>query len=1280
MIFQALAPSTEVFAQELDAVMEASISAARAAGKTARSMQDAVATALEDADQATSDGASTPGADAGTTEGGNDSTNTGDSQDSTTDGAGSDGAPAEGDVSQGDAPADDAADDEERADDEDADAAVQADATYNTVEDLKAAIGESKVTVEGDKATAVTIETSDDLIKLSNANPAIYQNAAITKGSGTGTGEFNLCGTVKDGADLSFLGLGAPGMPFKGSLSSGGSPVVLNRPLFNNVELSADMTLTLTWKGTTSNSIVATTIVGGDHKLTVDLTIAPPDDKTTTATLKSPLLGEVAGKLALDATYSTSANSPLAIDIQSSTGNLGLLVNTLAAHASLTLSGLNGLPESFNGTPTISATADGANAGGLIGEAGDGATVTLAADVDVSALSVAAKNAAGGLIGKATKLTLAVGVNSSGEDVSTGKFVVKPARAVGSSSAGTYAGGLIGDASFAGDFTIKADTFDFGGGVALSVSNTTNAPAAGGLFGVLDISNGDVTVNGGSYTSTLQNGTDDNNNKRGNYGGLVGKLWGQKNGDVLRAFTVQDGATASFGVGPKGKLTYAGGLVGYLGEGGGSDNVSAVVISGATVRCATSGYASNNGKYGGAVGVVDTNNVLEVRGLKVETANGATIGGSSGGFAGIAGSSWRGIIKFSGITDLSGATFAENDHTAQLVYENFNSLIFAAGSGNDKDAATGDKTKWKYKRPTTAVKIDDVYSYGQVIRLGGGLSENLITIDGSHRRSFNSKLQKSGDAFTLGSADDFAKLAITWQTSGYFSAVKDVTDSNFASQVPSAKINLSSNIDLSGTGLTGLTKDRVPTNIANVDENGHGFAGSLAGGGHTINLAVGEPYGMRGDKALSGDDTSAGNGKIYHHGRLGLFAAINGATVSNVTIAGSMKFDNQSNIDAGALAGVKAGGDTLLNSVTFSAGIEYESTNTNNYVHAGGMFGSISGAGSLKVGNRESPSVMKAGIISKSQERGVTCVGGAVGYVAGDSVPSAVGKTIEIDGLAISGSISINGSVKTYAGGLIGQIAQGGVDKNSGTLSSVKQVEITKLDFINFSLAITGSNASNSAGLLGFSWAGAEVTLGDESVNENDSSYAITTTGSSVRSTKATEFGGLVYAASGHWVINNYALNLSGTTLSAPNAETFGMLVCRAGSGVSSAGDSLAGLYLEDKAPWSTAYVVNEGENAITTQATTFDEWVADGRKPGQAVDDCGANGVVSLHTREDKLHMADADGDRNSYENRTAYGKQSDHQANGSVRYYYNLDRAVTYIKNSGLPNAKTDWIKTPE
>lgn len=741
MIFQALAPSTEVFAQELDAVMEASVSAARAAGNTARSVQDAVATALEDADRATSDDtATTPGADAGATEGGNGSTNAGESQDSTTDGANSGDVPTEGDASQDDAPADDAAD-KEHADDADADAAAQADVTYEykTVDELRAAIGESNVAVEGDKVIGVTIGTSEDLIKLSNTDPAIYQNAAITKGGATGSG-LNLCSTVTtaDGVVLSFLGLGAPNTPFKGSFGSGISPIVLNKPLFNNVELSTDMTLALTWKGATSDAIVATAIAGGGHKLVVSLAVAPAADNTAAVTLTSPLLGSVSGALTLEATYAAKDGATPAVNIQSDTDNAGLLANTLVDAASLSVEKL-ALLGAYSGTPTIQTTKDGASAGGLIGVCGNGATVAINGNIDLSTFNVKGKAASGGLIGKATNLTLTVGIDNSGKDASGNAITIKPAGAVGSSSAGTYAGGLIGYASFASAFTINSGIFDFGKGVALSVSNTNTAPSAGGLFGVLDISNGDVTVNGGSYTSTLQNGKDNgsNNGVRGNYGGLVGKLWGRKSGDALHAFTVQGSATVSFGVGSKGQLTYAGGLVGYLGEGGGSANVSALVIDDATVTCATSGYVSANGKYGGAVGVVDTNNVLEVRGLTVKTAGGVTIGGTSGGFAGVVGSSWLGIVKFSGITDLSGAAFAENDHTAQLVYENFNSLIFAAGSGSDTGATKGDTTKWQYKRPATQVKIDDIYSYGQVIRLGSGLSDNLITISDTHQWSFS---------------------------------------------------------------------------------------------------------------------------------------------------------------------------------------------------------------------------------------------------------------------------------------------------------------------------------------------------------------------------------------------------------------------------------------------------------------------------------------------------------------------------------------------------------------
>lgn len=1271
MIFQALAPSTEVFAQELDAVMEASISAARAAGNTARSVQDAVATSLQDADQAASDDvATTPGADAGATEGGDGSTNAGESQDSTTDGTTSGDAPTEGDASQDDAAADEGAADEEQADDADADAAAQANTApvIKTVEQLEAALGDNKVTTDGSGAVAtIKFGSNADLIAISNTDPVVYQNAIISRDGLSGV-DFDVCSAqaVSDLGNLAFQGFGSDAYPFKGTLDLGGRSLTANKTLFNNIELNDNNgTVKLTWKGTDAQPIVAAKVTGADKTLSAAITVDKPESgDTSVVKLTSPLVGEVTGELTLDATYSTSANSPLAIGMQSSTGNLGLLANTLTAGASLTIAGLNGLPESFNGTPTIDATGAGANAGGLIGEAGEGAAVTLASNVDVSALSVVGKNAAGGLIGKTNKITLSVGAGNNGKDASGKDISVKPACAVGSSPAGmyedgrvdyaTYAGGLIGDASFAGEFTINSGIFDFGEGVALSVSNTSTAPSAGGLFGVLDISNGDVTVNGGLYKSTLQNGADDSNNNgvRGNYGGLVGKLWGQKYGDALHAFTVKGGAEVSFGVGSNGKLAYAGGLVGYLGEGGGSDNVSAVVISGAAVTCATSGYASNNGKYGGAVGVVDTKNVLEVRGLTVKTDSNAKIGGTNGGFAGVVGSSLLGIVKFSGITDLSDATFVENDHAAQLIYENFNSLIFAAGSGSDSDTAAGDTTKWQYKRPSTPVKIDDVYSYGQVIRLG----DSFITLNPTtHKLTLPAPLELTNGVYALASLEDFAKLAITWQTNGYYSMVEGVAENNL-NGLQSSTITVNNTIDLKGTGLTGFTQDRAGDSQV--------FSGTLNGGG-TIKLAVGEPYGMRGNAPLGANDTSAGNGKIYRHGRLGLFAAINDTTansetVSNVTIAGSMRFDNGSAIEAGSLAGTIAGGLTL-SGAKCETNIACDDTFTND-VNTGGIAGSVSAASTVTF--RDS-SKAQASITATKTLNGNSRIGGAIGYV-GNYV-----STFNVTGLEVSGKIETGNCTSgkiAQVGGLIGCIAQSTYGADGAIANSAKKdVNITGLSFNSFKMGVgkNGDKLNGVGGLLGYSWGNTVVTIGDDNINKSENSYALKTTNASITATvdDSKELGGLVYAASGHWIINNYAIDLSGTKINAGAAQTLGVLVCRGckvDDKTTYGVESYLGLYLEDRAYWDTAYRVPSGEGAIVAPgATSFDEWVGSGVKPskGSKLMDAGCNAVVSLHTRNDKLDM---DGDAtkdNSYQNRSTFGQS--HKTNGNTRYFYNLDGA---------------------
>lgn len=1282
MIFQALAPSTEVFAQELDAVMEASVSAARAAGNTARSVQDGVATALQDADQAASDdAATTPGADAGATEGGDGSTNAGESQDSTTDGTTNGDTPTEGDASQDDAATDEGAADEEQADDADADAADQAGANYPiaTVEALRHALGDGNVITDDLGAvTAITFESNADLIAISNTDPAIYQNANISKGGSTGI-DFDVCGAeIVDGlGSLTFQGFGSDAYPFKGTLDLGGRSLTANKTLFNNIELSdANSTVKLTWKGTDAQPIVAAKVTGADKTLAATVTVGTPksDAEKDICKLTSPLVGEVTGALTLNATYTTSANSPLAVDMQSSAGNMGLLANTLAEGASLTLAGLT-LPDNLNGTPTINALAADANAGGLIGEAREGATVALPTGIDVSALSVAGENAAGGLIGKATKLTLTVGKDNSGKEASGKAVAIKPAHAVGSSSAGTYAGGLIGDASFADAFTINSGIFDFGKGVALSVSNTSAAPSAGGLFGVLDISNGDVAVNGGSYTSTLQNGKDDN--KHGNYGGLVGKLWGRKNGDALHAFTVQGDTVVSFGVGSNGKLTYAGGLVGYLGEGGGSTNVSAVVISDATVTCSTSGYASANGKYGGAVGVVDTNNVLEVRGLKVKTASGATIGGTNGGFAGVVGSSWLGIVKFSGITDLSDATFVENDHTAQLIYENFNSLIFAAGSGSDSGAAAGDTMKWQYKRPSTPVKIDDVYSYGQVIRLGNPLSENLISINKAHQWNFSSKLVKTGDAFALASIDDFAKLAITWQTSGHYSMVDGVTENNL-NGLQSSTITVNGTIDLKGTGLTGFTQDRA--------DGSQVFSGTLNGGG-TINLAVGEPYGMRGKAVLDGNDTSDGNGKICRHGRLGLFAAVNGATISNVTIAGSMKFDNGSAIDAGSLAGTIVG-NLSLSGVTCKTNIACDDTFSNE-VNIGGIAGSVSAASTVAF---EGNSKAQATITKGQTLNGNMRIGGAIGNV-GDYTSTFNVTRLEVGGKIKTGDCA--GGKIAQVGGLIGRIVQG---------SNEKYVTITGLSFSEFAMTVgkNGDKLNGAGGLLGYSWGNAIVTIGDAAVKTSGSTYALkTSNNTTVTANSSTEVGGLVYAASGHWIINDYAIDLSNATINADKATVLGLLIGRGGRTENSSTygvETYSGLYLENRASWDTAYKVNAAagngvkinNTAIQSNdsATSFDEWVGNGTKPaygneaGSKLIDGEWNVVVSLHTNDGanggKLNMSGEPGSDNSYQNRSAFG--SNHKTNAWTRYYYNLDKAYAEVGNNEKNSSASSWMDSAE
>lgn len=1197
----------------------------------------------------------------------------GDTTDSAT-GSDSTGDQTEGDDAADDAAADDAEQDADDATSEDADAQAGATITdLNKLVELLEKNGAESIVRKDDESgiRSLDVKSSEAFAVLSNADASLYYDAQIKV---IITGDAKLTESANNG--MSFQGLGSDECPFEGRIYRDvDSPVELttDRTVFNNLKLSdQNKTVRIKWVGATSYSapMIASKVSGAENgeeskTLIASVDIVEPvnvDVKDATSALTAPLLGATTGDLAANVTYSltdsrknlnanatgniglianTVESGSLTVEsvtfpndltsggaVKTSSGNAGLLVGEVKDGATLSIGTLANVP-----TATVQST--NGSAGGVVGLVGSstGAMVNVAKALDLHALTVKGTTASGGFIGKATVLTL-------GAD---NKQIGCPLNIGDENSA--CSGGVIGDVSFAQGFAVTSNMFDLGDLVTLGASQR-----AGALFGMADISNGDIVVQGGTYKSKLALPEDVSVN--GSYGGLVGKVFATKTDDdgALRAFVVEKDAdnknTCSIEFDLASKLSDAGGVVGYVGDSANPNSQPvAVVFNGVTVACKGDASArTGTGKFGGAVGVVDTRNVLDVRDFKLTSDN--PIGkAQSNRAAGIAGSAWNAVIKFSGITDLSGASFAENATTGQLVYENHNALIFAAGNGSNGDLGDKGAAVWTFKRSNSASKTDDIATYGEVVRLGG----DFIKLDvDTHKLTLPDSLTAANGAYALTTAEDFAKLAITWQTNGYYSMVDGVTENNL-NGLQSSTITVNGTIDLKGTGLTGFTQDRA--------DGSQVFSGTLNGGG-TINLAVGEAYGKRGEDVLDGNNTSNGNGKIYRHGRLGLFAAVNGATISNVTIAGSMKFDNGSAIDAGSLACAIVG-NLSLSGVTCKTNIACDDTFAND-VNIGGIAGSVLAASTVAFKDN---SKAQATIAATKTLNGNSRIGGAIGY-AGD-----YGSSFNVAGLEVAGSIETGdcaGGKIAQVGGLIGCIAQS--TYNAGTIanSADKYVNISGLSFNSFKMNVgrNGDALNGAGGLLGYSWGNAIVTIGDAAANTSGSTYALkTTNNTTVAASDSTEVGGLVYAASGHWIINNYAIDLSGTTIKAGAAQTLGVLVCRGckvDNKTTYGVENYIGLYLEDKACWETAYRVPSGEGAIVAPGvTSFDEWVGSGVKPskGSKLMDAGCNAVVSLHTRNDKLDM---DGDAtngNSYQNRSTFGQS--HKTNGNTRYFYNLDGA---------------------
>lgn len=1283
MAFRLFAPTTGALAEELNVVSGATAqqpgSSEGADVNAGGSSADAGAASGDDA--LTSDDASAGGSE-------------------TASGDAASGDAAAGDASESQEPAADesASADDDAADAQDAPATVAAGATIATVDELKKAmvghdVVHGVVTVEDDTVTAITFNDAVGLRIISNADPQLYRTATLTRGGQTG-----------DALDLSspdggytFLGFGSETYPFQGSFDTNGTSIALATSLFNNVELNSGIHIpNLIWKGKGSEPLIAANVAGGGQDLTVTIQIADPVSEKvqeSTAGITSALLGTVTGSLTLGAAYSFTGTRKGLGATADATGNVGLLANTVANGSTFavksvtfpdnvasggTVSATNGNAGllvgevedgatlrvgSLNNVPTATIESKSGCAGGVVGKVGSntGATVEVTSAIDLSNLTVKGTAAAGGFIGQATKLTL----GAENKKVTCPKTVGGKVEDKDGDKDSGNVGGFIGEVSFGSSVAFTGnDQIGMGDGVTLA-GKADESKGVGAAIGKLNFDSSTATVSfkDGTFKSTYGSG-----GGAAVFGGLVGSVTRCANSKPLRIESV----TTEFAL--EASPNFTGGLVGWLGRGTGAT----LEVKNASVNC-TKLVQSGKG-FGGVAGCIDNASIADINGITVQNKEEITKG------AGIAAESWRSAIRLGGVTDFSGMSIAENDAVAQiaLVRADAPTLVFARGTGSDTDTSTDDC--WVYKR-CAAKKVDDLggakgagWGYGQVIRLGDEL-KNLININMDEHKlegpsttdwkwqigfDTETKWSEGNRVLNIESTQDFVCLALSVQFANLWNGVYGFGATDGSALLGSdVTINLNADVNLSGTGVVGLGFDSA--------NNLQTFKGTFNGNNHKITLAIGEPYGMRGNDVVDSNDP--GNGKLYRHTRLGLFAAIGGgATVNNLTVDRFIKFDNGLGVDAGSLAATITGNATL-NGVTCSAAITCDDTFGND-VNIGGIAGSVRGGGTVSF---ESSTKAQATINTGATLNGNTHIGGAIGYVA-DVAAIVNVASLEVGGATasdktITASNSASGKI-AQVGGFIGCIAQSTYNEKGEIVSSAeKKVNITGLSFNSFNMTVgkNGDAKKGAGGLLGYSWGNTVVTIGDSTKNTSDSTYALKTNNASITANSAGELGGLVYAASGHWVINNYAIDLSKATINAERATTLGLLVGR-GSKVAAGvygSESYTGLYLEDRAYWDTAYKAS-GITVEAQKVTAFDEWVGNGVKPGSKLMDGDWNAVVSLHTQDSKLDMSGTPANDNSYRNRSAFGQS--HNTNGNTRYFYNLDRAYAIYEQSGFVGSRID------
>ena len=991
--------------------------------------------------------------------------------------------------------------------------------------------------------------------------------------------------SITSGSEITndnFISLGTSARPFAGTLIISTASVdtfrLSNCPLFDYVSTDARITGAGTVKiirekasDTPADGVLTSGALFANH------VVAGTNAATWSVSLL-PYSGEgdaatdyggVIGDIAANATVSVTFTNTTALAV-SGTGNTGLICGTLGAGATLNVT-TAGSGDNFGVTST------GGNAGGLVGEMGAGATLTLNSANNSRINSVTSDTGyAGGIVGKINN----VSATTNGVLLGAG---VTDYTVSGRVSGATGAGGLFG--YYKNGYSPA--TFSLLNTYAITSGTTvTGAGYTGGVFGLLENGGGSFTFDGNKSAETVRVTLSGGSAR----GGVCGGYKASALTDTLILHDVKTQVTASTTSGNN----YSGGLIGT------------VVDNAAYISVYDTNTVSSGSMNGGLIGDLGEN------GSFVDLSSTNKVEGVFDG--GLIGKMPQGVLRIAGTTDFSAYSKVDSA-SAFIVKERRHALVYALGDGK------GVNGNWTFKRNISHT-IEDVGGWGEVLRTDGTIlsAGDLFTVDMTAHT-----VTVKGAATTMSTVTQFALTAlnISLNKGAGAGALQFTSGSaNLSSTLLGGTLTLGADISLAGTGLTGLTRD---------DGENSEFVGTFDGDGHTITLATGERYGLQGNGSALAANSKQGN--ICRHLYNGLFAEIGGATIQDLTVAGSMNiYQTESGMMAGGVA-ASATGTNILSGVTADFTLTYQTGGDNDFRFGGAIGEATGNALSITVtGCTFTPTVEDITVVGVARGN-VSYIGGAIGYLSGGGVASPT-QSVAFDGtteLGLTYTKTINSNRESYFGGAIAKIGNAAYVKDGRT--------VTFADGATVEVTATGTAANNTfGGILGVDWLSCDVTISGLTIDA-----AMTATGTAY-------YGGLVKTATGRWNIRKITVNSA--TYNVPNnGSSFGFVANKTFTNERVGGVATeSALYLDiNDANYDIGALTFTG----TPNFSVFDEIVADSKGTGSDITKNG-NSIISVTTSG---NVIDTSGSTyNTYLNKTAYGRSASGKINGNTRYYYNI------------------------